>query len=348
MVKDNLRFVIAAAALAGTGLAAFPQIAHAQVDDARMRKIEAEVRALQRKVFPGGDGRFFESQPAAGATTGTGLPVATTPVTDMLARVDAIENQLRQLTSQVETNTNALARLSAEIERFHPEVLQSRAATVVAPPVSESASPQAVPVSPSSVAGTTGAVAGATPAPLPATTVPAPLPPKAPATVPAAAVTPAPAPAPKPAAGPSSERLARVQAITKPATGDAGDDEYSYGFRLWDAKLYPEAQQQLRMVVDKYPGHSRISYARNLLGRAYLDDGKPNEAAPWFLKNYQADKGGARAGDSLLYLAEAMIAAKDTSRACIALAEFGETYPALATGRLQSEYESNRSKVTCK
>ena len=139
-----------------------------------------------------------------------------------------------------------------------------------------------------------------------------------------------------------------MQAITKPATGDAGDDEYSYGFRLWDAKLYPEAQQQLRMVVDKYPGHSRISYARNLLGRAYLDDGKPNEAAPWFLKNYQADKGGARAGDSLLYLAEAMIAAKDTSRACIALAEFGETYPALATGRLQSEYESNRSKVTCK
>ncbi|MGD9665699.1 MAG: tol-pal system YbgF family protein [Novosphingobium sp.] len=341
MVKDNLRFVIAAVALAGTGLVAVPQIAHAQVDDARMRKIEAEVRALQRKVFPGGDGRFFESQPATGATpASTGLPPATTPVTDMLARVDSIESQLRQLTAQVETNTNALARLSAEIERFHPEVTQLRAAAVVAPPVPADSSPQAVPVSASSAAMTSGAVSTAAPAP-------APLPARAPTTT-AAAVTPTKVAAAAPVAGPSAERLARVQAITKPATGDAGDDEYSYGFRLWDAGLYPEAQQQLRMMVEKYPSHSRISYARNLLGRAYLDDGKPNEAAPWFLKNYQADKEGARAGDSLLFLAEAMIAAKDTSRACIALAEFGETYPALATGRLQSQYESDRRKVTCK
>jgi hypothetical protein len=38
-----------------------------------------------------------------------------------------------------------------------------------------------------------------------------------------------------------------------------------------------------------------VSYARNLLGRAYLDDDKPREAAPWFLQNYQADKKGDRA-----------------------------------------------------
>ena len=33
----------------------------------------------------------------------------------------------------------------------------------------------------------------------------------------------------------SPERLAAVQAIAKPQTDDAGDDEYSYGFRLWNA-----------------------------------------------------------------------------------------------------------------
>jgi len=37
----------------------------------------------------------------------------------------------------------------------------------------------------------------------------------------------------------------------------------------------------------------------------------------------------------------------DTRRACIALAEFGETYPAVATGRLAAEYEANRRKVRC-
>ena len=78
-------------------------------------------------------------------------------------------------------------------------------------------------------------------------------------------------PTPSPAAQPSPERVAAVQAIAKPQTDDPADDEYSYGFRLWEAKFYPEAQQQLRLFLDKYPEHWRTSYARNLLGRAYLE-----------------------------------------------------------------------------
>lgn len=101
------------------------------------------------------------------------------------------------------------------------------------------------------------------------------------------------------------------------------------------------------MFVEKYPNHERLTYGRNLLGRAFLDDGKPREAAPWFLRNYQADRNARRAPDSLLYLAESMIQLEDTSRACIALAEFSETYPAVAAGRLQSDYEASRKKVTC-
>ena len=164
-----------------------------------------------------------------------------------------------------------------------------------------------------------------------------------------AASRPAPTPTPTTAkpAGPTAQRLAAVQAIAKPKTDNAADDEYSYGFRLWDAGFFPEAQQQLSLYVEKYPRDEKISYGRNLLGRAYLDDGKAKEAAPWFLKNYQSDKQGARAADSLLYLAESMIALKDTKRACIALAEFGETYPAVASGRLKSQYEGDRGKVKC-
>ncbi len=317
------------AILAGT----VPVPAIAQVDDARVRKIEAEVRALQRKVFPGGDGRFFETT-TPGTTAATGqdktLPPATTAVTDILARLDALEAQLARLTSQVETNSNAIAALNRVVTQYHPDAAAALAPASIAAPAA--GSPIAIPVAPSV---TTPAAPVATVAPTPA---PAPA---------AAAATPAPAPAQKPAA-PSAQRLAAVQAIAKPSTNDPADDEYTYGFRLWEGKFYPEAQQQLRLYVDKYPNHSRISYGRNLLGRAYLDDGKPAEAAPWFLKNYQSNKQGDRAGDSLLFLAESMIAQKDTSRACIALAEFGDTYPALATGRLREQYEANRRKVTCK
>ncbi len=290
--------------------------AAAQDAEARLRKVEAEVNALQRKVFPGGDGRFFPTD--AGAASGTSAPPATTAITDILSRLEAVEGQLARLTGQVEQNTNALALLTGRVTALEPK-------PVVTVPES---------VAPASIA-------------VPASTVSAPV---TPAVVPASSVaTPKPAPAPAAAApaGPSARRLAAVQAITKPATDDPGEDDYTYGFRLWEAKFYPEAQQQLRLFIDKYPKHARISHARNLLGRAYLEDGKSAEAAPWFLKNYQSDKQGARAGDSLLYLAESMITNGDTRRACIALAEFGETYPALATGRLKDQYEGDRHKVTC-
>lgn len=299
-----------ALALAGLGLAWTAVPAMGQSDaDARLKKIEAEVRALQRQVFPNGAGKTFEpeitgAQPVAQPI---GAP-STTAVTDILARLDALEGQLRQLTAGNEENANTL------------RLLQDRVRLIEG-------------------AGQAGVTA--TPSPSPSLT-PTPT---------AAAQTPARGAAPRPATaaptGPTAERLAAVQAIVKPDTGDAGADDYAYGFRLWEAKFYPEAAQQLTMFVDKYPSHAQISYGRNLLGRAYLDDGKPREAAPWFLKNYQTDKGAARAGDSLLYLGEAMIALKDTKRACIALAEFAETYPALASGRLKAQYDAARSKAKC-
>ena len=287
-----------ALALAATSMPATAQ----DNDETRIRKLEAEVRALQRKVFPGGDGRYFEpeisSQPAA--RPAQDFQPSTTAVTDILARLDALESQLQQLTAQYEVGTNAVRLLEERVEAL------------------ESANAAPAAAGPGPVAGNAPAAANTA------------------GTASTAAVS-----------QPDPARLAAVQAIAKPQTDDAGDDEYSYGFRLWDAGFFPEAQQQLTLFVERYPNHSRTSYARNLLGRAYLDDGKPTEAAPWFLRNYQSDRNGARAGDSLLYLAEAMIALDDTSRACIALSEFGETYPALATGRLSGQYATARSKVTC-
>ena len=304
-------------AIVAVGLVPVPSLAQDSSGEARLRKLEAEVRALQRQVFPGGDGRFFEPQIGTASTARPGPTTpSTTAVTDILVRLDALEAQMQALTAQTEQNANGLLQIQNRLA-----ALESGAATGPAGPAVAASGPTT---------------------PAPATTAPA-----RPAAQPGASA-PSGAPAASPAAsGPSAQRLAAVQAIAKPQTDDAGDDEYSYGFRLWDAKFYPEAQQQLALFVEKYPRHSRISFGRNLLGRAFLDDGKPREAATWFLRNYQSDKNGARAGDSLLFLAEAMIAMNDTNRACIALAEFAETYPALATGRLSSQYEANRQKVTC-
>lgn len=324
------RVMLAAAAITAVPAPAFAQDSAAE---ARLKKIEAEVRALQRKVFPGGDARLFEPQIAAGtqapanpaqSTIGV-IPPASTPVTDILVRLDALEAQLQVLTARSEEQANQLAQLELRLAALEGGAVAAAQPAPVGPPATEPA------VTPPVTAAPTTAPA----APAPKPVAPAPKP---------AATPPATAPA---ARAPSAERLAAVQAIAKPQTADAGDDEYSYGFRLWSAGFYPEARQQLTKFVDQYPTHARISFGRNLLGRAFLDDKMPEEAARWFLKNYQANKNGERAPDSLLYLGVSMIAMKDTKRACIALAEFAETYPLIASGRLASDYQAQRAKVTC-
>ncbi len=312
----------AGAILAGAVLAATPAPALAQdraADETRIRKLEAEVRALQRKVFPGGDTRFFEPQIQPGSETAA-APGVTTPavsaITDVLARLDALEAQMQQLTARSEEQANTLSQMEERLV-----ALEGGQGYVPPPPIDRSAGAGAgggASAAEESTTATSGNLAAMTGASGSASS-----------------------------AAPNPARLAAVQAIAKPQTDDAGDDEYSYGFRLWNAGFFPEARQQLTRFVEQYPNHSRISFGRNLLGRAFLDDGLPEEAARWFLRNYQAGKNDVRAPDSLLYLAASMIEMKDTRRACIALAEFGETYPALATGRLAAEYQANRAKVKC-
>ena len=320
-MNTRARNWMSAAIAAGLLMPAAPALAQSD-EQQRIRKLEAEVSALQRRVFPGGDGRYFEPEiggtsRGGGATAGT---PSTTALTDILARLDAMEASLQTLTGQVEVNSNMLQGLTTRLAAIEggaaaPSLATTTTTTARAP---TPAPRQEDTTTGNNLLAMTGGASSQT------------------ATAAQAAT-----------AGPSSQRLAAVQAIAKPKTDDAGDDEYSYGFRLWDAGFFPEAQQQLTLFVEKYPNHSRTTYGRNLLGRAYLDDGKPREAAPWFLNNYQSDRNAARSPDSLLYLAESMIAMDDTNRACIALAEFGETYPAVAAGRLQSQYEANRAKVTC-
>ncbi|MBW8785342.1 MAG: hypothetical protein JF593_12025 [Novosphingobium sp.] len=287
--------------------------------DARLRKLEAEVRALQRQVFPDGEPRFFPQNvppPAQNAPAGT---PASAPVTDLLARIDGLEAQLARLTAQNEDNTNRLHQLEARFASAAP-------ASGAAAPAAAEGAPEHSAASANLSAMTGGTARSRAPGEA-ARVTPA-----------AAAVVPVEVPA---------QRLAAVRAIEKPQTGDAAEDSYSYGYRLWDAKLYPEAEQQLKLFLDKYPRHSRASYARNLLGRSLLDEGKARDAAPWFLQNYQSDKRGARAPDSLLNLAEAMAEIKDSNRACIALDEFAKTYAAEAAGRLRPQLQGTRAKVKC-
>ena len=301
-MRGALALALAAATLSTASTA---QDRPAATPDARIKKIEAEVRALQRKVFPDGAGKYFEAEIAQPSVAAAGPPPASGgPLTDLLGRIDTVEAALARATAQNEENANRMGKLEARLT-----ALEAGAAPASAEPLT-AATPSR------SITGTVNANTAA----MTTTAV---------------------------AAKPSADRIAAVAAIEKPASADKGEDDYLYGYRLWEAKFFPEAQQQLKATVDKHPRHQRVSYARNLLGRAYLDDGKPGMAAQAFLQNYQASKTGDRAADSLLYLAVAMTRLKETQRACVALQEFGEVYAAEAAGRLASQYGAAKAAVKC-
>ncbi|MBV1691362.1 hypothetical protein KRR38_27675 [Novosphingobium sp. G106] len=265
--------------------------------------MEAEIRALQRNVFPGGGGKIFTPE-IWGPLTRTviaGRP-ATTPTADLAIRLESIERSLTSLTTRLQHTSERISQLEQAARADEPAKAAAIKSDLIASPP----------------ATTRGIVTNATVA-------------KGSKTTP-----------------PSKQRLAAVLAIIKPRTNDAGDDEYSYGYRLWRADLYPEAQQQLKMFIEKYPQHARVSFARNLLGRSFLDDNHPMEAAKWFLANYRGGRTDPRAPDSLLYLSMAMLRLKDNKRACISLGEFRDVYSGGDFTRLKTLYDDILAKSHCK
>ena len=293
--------------------------------DGRVGKLEKEMRAVQRQVFPAGAGKFIAPDIQSPTTAKPETPSTTSATSDLLVRVDALEAQLATLTGQVEQQGNNMRGLEARLKLLEAQLASAQLASA----------PQET----------------AVPAIAQATTAPSVLPAAAP--VPAA-VTVKPKPvvaAAKPAAiaaKPSAARVAAVAAIERPATGDVFEDGYTYGFRLWEAKFYPEAQATLEETLKAYPKHRRASFLRNLLGRAWLDDKKPATAVKVFYDNYKADPRGERAPDSLFFLGSALTDLGKTAEACEAYGELTRAYPDVASGRLADRVTAGKTRAKCK
>jgi TolA-binding protein len=289
--------------------------------DLRVGKLEKEMKAVQRTVFPQGTPIQPDLSANPTPTVAAGTP-ASAPLSDLTTRVDALEKSLAAVTGSSEQNSYRIKQLEEALAK-----VQTRLATL------ESGSTT------TPVAG--GTVAPVTPTPVAAT-------PK-PATTPVAAVPKPATPAPKPATTKADPaRKAAVAAIEMPATGDAAEDEYTYGFRLYTAKFYPEAQAKLKEFTAKYPvTNKRWSYAQNLLGRAYFDEGKPALASVAFYDNYQKAPRGERAADSLTWLGQSLIKLKKNADACKVFAELADVYGTKLTSDQKARAAKGRADAKC-
>ncbi len=295
---------------------AAPTMAQDANVEGRVGKLEKEMRAVQREVFPNGAGKFFEPEIKADTPSATGTNTGSTSATaDLLTRVDALEAQLATLTGQVEKQGNTLRTMETRLRQMETQ-LKEAAATDSTPDSDNT------PVATKPLA--------VTPKPAATTT-----------TKPATTST-------KPAAKPSAARVAAVAAIERPETGDAFDDSYNYGYRLWEAKFYPEAKVQLQETVDKFPKSKKLSKVRNLLGRSWLDDKNPSTAVRVFYDNYKTDPRGERAPESLFFLGSALTDLNKTTEACKAFDQLETEYPTEAASRLTARLVAGRKRANCK
>ena len=267
--------------------AAMPAGAQKPTVEKRVEKLEGELRAVQRKVFPQGN---VEPEIRAGAVAAApgGLP-SSSAVADLAARLDAMEAQLARATGQNEEAANRVRVLEEALAKFKGDA-EFRLAAIEGARAGAAEQPSAEAVPPPAAA------------------------PAAERSKLAAVETPAPAATP---------------AVAAAAPADEAETAYLDGFRKWEAGQHAEAAPILEQMAKKFPKHRRASYAQNLAGRAYLDDGKPATAAKLLLANYQANPKGDRAADSLYFLGQALARLEKNAEACKVYDELREVYPGM-------------------
>ena len=304
---------------------AAPTLAQDGGIDKRIGRLESEMKAVQRKVFPGGNGKYFEPEIApvvAPAPEPIGVP-ATSPIADLTTRVDGLERQLATLTGQVEQANFRTRQLEEALAKFRAdaEYRMTQLEGGATPPVVTAVT--APPVVTPKVA-----VPGA----------------KAVVITPKAATPAFKLPTPK---GVELDPAAEGPLATAPV--DPIEVEFQAAYSLYQNKLYKEAETALAAFVLKRPKSKRASHAQYWLGRAYFSDKQPGPAAKAFLDNYRNMPRGERAVDSLLWLGQSLMAITppNPTEACRVYDEVTNSYATKLTPVLTSQLAKGRTAAKC-
>lgn len=124
--------------------------------------------------------------------------------------------------------------------------------------------------------------------------------------------------------------------------GAAALAQYEKAFSLLKQGQYNSAQINFEEFLDKNPDHALASNAKYWLGETYYVRGDYNQAARIFAEGFQAYPRGAKAPDNLLKLGLTLEALGKKKDACVALLQIKKEFPAGASAvlaRTQKEIE---------
>ena len=356
--------VLCLTALAFAAAPALAQDSQTRTVMDRIDRLQREVTDLQRTVYRGEPPPPGSVPPADGGTA------------QLLVRVQQLEEQLRQITGQMEELSYRNTQLEQKVDKINADTdlrlrtLEAGGAPVAGAPVAGAEAGAAGGATSSAETGT----AAASPAPS-ATTAPAPGPAAAASSAPASSSTPgvlgtisetqlsasqasgpdrtAAAAAAAAAAGGTTENGAAAGSGTQVAALPPGElpagspeEQYQYAWGLLRGQDYPGAEAALRSFIAKHPQHTLAGNAQYWLGETYYVRKDYRQAAVAFAEGYQTYPNSAKAPDNLLKLGLALAQIGEKADACEAFAQLGRQFPT-AQQSLKERATRERQRLAC-
>jgi TolA-binding protein len=116
-MRFHLLGLVLLAGVAAPALAQQPASVERRVD-----RLEQQLRAVQRRVFPNGSTQFVEPEIGARPAAGPGAAASGDALSGLTERVDALETQLRALTGQIEENGYRTRQLEEQVARLRTDL----------------------------------------------------------------------------------------------------------------------------------------------------------------------------------------------------------------------------------
>ncbi|HXQ42493.1 MAG TPA: tol-pal system protein YbgF [Candidatus Udaeobacter sp.] len=313
-------------------LAAMPE-ARAQNDvqalSDKVDRLQQEVSDLERQVYNGqGSGTGAVATDTGGASTAASQEV----------RLQQLEQQMRDLTGQVEKLGYSVQQLSARTAKLSQDV-DFRLTQLEH---NQPAAAAAAPAQPATTGAATGTDQGNQPLKQ-SSLAPQTLGTLTQSQVQAAAQQPAAGETP-PAATSAAETAA---AAAYKLPGNTVEEQYQYAFGLLQQANYDEAEKALRAFVAQHPTDFLAGNAQYWLGETYYVRGRYEDAAVTFAEGYQKYPDNSKAPDDLLKLGMSLGQIGKKSDACVAFAELGKKFPS-APDNVLARVKDEKHRYGCR
>jgi tol-pal system protein YbgF len=317
----------------------------------RINRLENDLRQLQRQVYRGGTPPASSGGSAGLTDTGGD---GSSAANRLNARIDELENQIRQMTGRFEEVEFASSQANRRIDKLVEDVdfrlnqlerggaqpaagQQTGSVEQVKPTAAQQGLPAAGAAGQPVARGSTSATPGQAPTKegvlgsMPVDAQGRPLA----GTAPAAPQQTARAPTP-----PAASAKARLPA-------GSTQERYNYAYKLLVQSDYADAEAAFREFLGAHPQDALAGNAQYWLGETYYVRQQFEPAAQAFLQGYQGYPKGAKAPDSLLKLGMSLAAMKKNPEACAALGQLGKEFPS-APPHVKDAATRERGKIGCK